>query len=81
MEPVPKVKIVTDSTAYLTPEIVERYDIQVVPLKVAFGAEAYDEGFGITNDEYYRRVADGGVFPITSQPSIGEFVRVYDELV
>lgn len=45
----PKVKIVTDSTAYLEPEVMARYDIRVVPLKVAFGTEVYAEGVDITN--------------------------------
>lgn len=75
-----RVKIVTDSTAYLEPEVVKRYDIRVIPIKVAFGTEFYSEGIDITNDEFYRRVTRGGLFPTTSQAPVGDFVKVYSEL-
>ena len=75
-----KVKIVTDSTAYLSPEEVARYDIHVVPLKVIFGADAYSEGVDITTEEFYRRLAAARTFPTTSQPSVNDFTRIYSEL-
>ena len=74
------VKIVTDSTAYLKPEMIARYDIRVVPLKVAFGTEVYSEGMDISADKFYQKLAETGAFPTTSQPSAGDFVKVYDEL-
>ena len=72
----PKVKIVTDSTAYLSPETIAGYDIRVVPLKVIFGTEVFAEGVDITNDEFYQRLAKSKSLPITSQPTIEEFIRV-----
>ena len=75
----PKVKIVTDSAAYLEPEVIARYDIRVVPLKVAFGAEVYVEGVDISNEEFYKKLAKSRA-PTTSQPSVGDFTQVYDEL-
>lgn len=75
-----KVKIVTDSTAYLSPEEIARYDIQVVPLRVIFGVDVYSEGVDITNEEFYRRLAAARRFPATSQPPISEFTRIYGEL-
>ncbi|MBA7605632.1 Protein DegV [subsurface metagenome] len=74
-----KVKIVTDSTAYLPPELITRYGIEVVPLKVLFGPEAYTEGVDISNEEFYRKLAKASTLPTTSQPSIGDFVQVYDK--
>lgn len=76
----PKVKIVTDSTAYLLPETIAKYDIRVVPLKVAFGAEVYSEGVDITNEEFYRRLAKSNTLPTTSQPPVSDFIQVYTEL-
>jgi len=76
---VTKVKIVTDSTAYLPPELITRYGIEVVPLKVLFGPEAYTEGVDISNEEFYRKLAKASTLPTTSQPSIGDFVQVYDK--
>lgn len=75
----PKVKIVTDSTAYLEPEVIARYDIRVVPLKAAFGAEVYVEGVDISNEEFYQKLAESSA-PTTSQPSVGDFTQVYSEL-
>ena len=75
-----KVKIVTDSSAYLLPETITRYDIRVVPLKIAFGTEVYNEGTDITNDEFYQQLAKASVLPTTSQPSVSDFVQVYTEL-
>jgi len=75
-----KVKIVTDSTAYLEPEVIAKYDIRIVPLRVAFGSEVFAEGVDITNEEFYQRLAKGGRLPTTSQPAIADFIKVYREL-
>jgi len=75
-----KVKIVTDSSAYLEPEVIAKHDIRVVPLKVAFGSEVFDEGVDITNEEFYQRLVKGGKPPTTSQPSVADFIKVYREL-
>lgn len=75
-----EVKIVTDSTAYLSPEDIAKYDVHVVPLKVIFGADSYSEGVDITTEEFYRRLAAAKTLPTTSQPSVNDFTRVYSEL-
>jgi len=75
-----EVKIVTDSTAYLSSEDIARYDVHVVPLKVIFGTDAYSEGIDITTEEFYKRLAAARKFPTTSQPPTGDFTRVYSEL-
>ena len=75
-----KVKIVTDSTAYLSPEEISRYDVRVVPLRVIFGTEVYSEGVDITNEAFYRRLVKEGAMPTTSQPAISDFTQVYSEL-
>jgi DegV family protein with EDD domain len=72
-----RVKIVTDSSSYLEPEIIAKYDVHVVPLKVAFGSEIFAEGVDITNEEFYSRLAKASKPPTTSQPSVGDFVKVY----
>ena len=74
-----KVKIITDSTAYLPPDLIARYGIRVIPLKVVFGAEAYAEGVDISNEEFYGKLAAASTLPTTSQPSVGDFLEVYGE--
>jgi DegV family protein with EDD domain len=78
--PAREVKIVTDSTARASGEEISRYDIHVVPLKVIFGTEIYTEGVDITSQDFYRRLAGRDPLPTTSQPSVSDFTRVYQEL-
>jgi DegV family protein with EDD domain len=72
--------IVTDSTAYLDVDFVEKHDIKVVPLKVIMEDVSYREGIDISNDEFYRRMREQDIFPTTSQPSAGEFLEAYKEM-
>ncbi len=72
--------IVTDSTAYLDGDYVEKNDIKVVPLKVIMEDVSYREGVDISNDEFYKRMREEDIFPTTSQPSAGEFLEAYKEM-
>lgn len=75
------IKIVTDSTSYLPDHISQKYDIQIVPLKVQFGHETYDEITGISNRDFYHRLTTTNDFPTTSQPSTAEFKAVYEKIL
>ena len=74
------VKVVTDSTADLPSDVAESLGITVVPLYVHFGTEVLRDGVDILPDEFYRRLTEGPVLPTTSQPSVGDFVDVYEKL-
>ena len=74
------IKIVTDSTCNLPPDLMQRYDIKVVPTNIQFGSETYEEGVTITRDTFYRKIEELGIMPASSQPSGGQFVEVYREL-
>ncbi len=69
------VLVVTDSTAYLPPDIIQQYGIEVVPLNVHFGDTVFKEGTTYTNAEYYSMLKDSILFPHTSQPSPQEFAE------
>ena len=75
-----RIAIVTDSTATLSPELVQEHDVHVIPLKVIFGQESYRDGIDIAPEEFYRRVEQNKELPTTSQPSVGEFTALYEEL-
>jgi DegV family protein with EDD domain len=75
------IRIVTDSTGYLPPEFTKKYDISVVPLKVQFGHETYNEITGISNRDFYQRLITTQDFPTTSQPSAGEFKDAYQKIL
>jgi DegV family protein with EDD domain len=72
--------VVTDSTADLPPEWRERYDIEVVPLKVLFGEETFRDGVDMNNEEFFAKLAASTKLPTTSAPSPGEFAEVYSRL-
>ncbi len=74
------IRIVTDSTADLTLDIATALGITVVPVYVRFGNEVYRDGVDISHDEIYRRLQTDRLHPTTSQPSPGDFARVYRQL-
>ncbi|MGY4841263.1 DegV family protein [Weissella cibaria] len=73
-----KVKIITDSTARLTPEEVAQYDISVVPLTVMIDGTVYHDGVSITPSEFIEKMVASKSLPTTSQPSLGAFTEVYE---
>jgi DegV family protein with EDD domain len=74
------IKIVTDSTAYLSEVTVMKHDIRVVPLCVHFGDQAFKEGLELSQEEFYARLKEAPELPTTSQPSAGEFHQVFADL-
>jgi fatty acid kinase fatty acid binding subunit len=74
------VRIVTDSTAYLSPELVEKYDITVIPFHVRIGDRAYLDGVDLDEETFHRDVYAQGMKPSTMSPSVAEFQRVYEDL-
>ena len=75
-----KTAVVTDSTAYLTPEERTRYNIHMVPLSVNLEDGTYEEEVTITANEFYDKVRGAKVFPKTTQPPVGKFVELFEEL-
>ncbi len=74
------VHIVTDSTCDLPKEIIERYDIRVVPLFIIIGEQGYLDGIDITREEFYKKLPTFPVHPTTAVPSPQKFRAVYDAL-
>lgn len=64
------VKIISDSTCDLSQELLERYDIAVLPLQVTLGEESYEDGVNITVDEIYRWADENKTTPKTAAPSM-----------
>lgn len=75
-----KTAIVTDSTAYLPKELRDQLNIHMIPLSVIIGQETYREELDITAEQFYEKVREEEKFPTTSQPPIGHFVKLYEEL-
>ncbi|MFC3886521.1 DegV family protein [Bacillus songklensis] len=73
-----KTAIITDSTAYISKELRDELNIHMVPLSVIFGEETYREEIDMTDKQFYEKVREQ--LPTTSQPPIGEFVSLFEEL-
>lgn len=71
------IKLIADSSCYLPPELIARYQTEIVPLKINFGGQVFDELTGISNQAFYRRLTTEVIFPTTSQPPVGEFLAAY----
>jgi DegV family protein with EDD domain len=75
------VRIVTDSTADIPPEVAKALGITVVPLTVFFGDEAYLDGVELDNASFYSKLQASKALPTTSQPSPITFAEAYERLI
>jgi DegV family protein with EDD domain len=72
-----RVIVVTDSSATVPADLVQKLDIRVVPIVLAISGYTFQDGVDITPSEVYRLLRDSKHAPTTSAPSIGDFLRVY----
>lgn len=74
-------QIVTDSGFDLSPEQQQGVNLHTLPLKLTLDGVTYRSGVDIQPEDFYRLLSDTDSLPITSTPSPGEFLEIYDELV
>lgn len=72
-----KIKIITDSTADLPLNIINKYDIKVLPLLVSFGEETYQDGVNIELQQLLERMEGSKNFPSTTQINPQRFIECY----
>ena len=82
------VKIIADSTCDLSKELLERYDISVLPLHIVLGDKEYKDGLEISPDEIYQWSNKNNAAPKTSAASISDameifntYMKTYDEII
>lgn len=73
-------RVVTDSTADVPPQWIERYGISVVPLTVLFGQEPFRDRVDLTDAQFFARLKTADRLPTTSAPSPGVFAELYQSL-
>src|ERR671922_2790165 len=77
-----RVSVVTDSTSYLPPALIERHGIHVVPLYVVFGGDRPVPEVEITDyPAFFEELRTAEKHPTTSQPSVGDFTAAYEPLL
>ena len=75
------VAVVTDSTHYLPADVLARHDVHVVSLYVKRGDTLERENEIRDLDAFYERLRSASDVPTTSQPSVGDFLAVYEPLL
>ncbi len=73
--------IVTDSTAYLPVEYLQRHNITVAPQVLIWGAETFEDGVTISPQQFYARLKTASVMPTTSQVPIVAMRDIFTSLV
>ena len=75
-------QIVTDSgtDVFLSGEELQKLNIHVVPLVVTLGGSSYKEGVDIQPEKFYPMLEATDELPVTSQPSAGDFAKMYTDL-
>lgn len=79
-EPEAQVRIVTDSTADLPPDVVRAHGIAVVPLTVAFGQEVFRDRVDLQPGQFYAMLTRRKEHPASSPPPIDDFLPLFREL-
>jgi len=73
--------IVTDSTSDLSKNLIEKYDIKIVPLTVNFEDESFLDGVEIAPNDFFERLRNSKNLPTTSQVNPGQFIKIFNEIL
>ncbi|KXZ39248.1 EDD domain protein, DegV family [Alkalithermobacter thermoalcaliphilus JW-YL-7 = DSM 7308] len=71
------IKVIVDSTSYIPKQLIEKYDITVIPLSVVFEDEVIKET-DITNEEFYEKL---NKIPTSSQPTVQEIYNIFEKVI
>jgi DegV family protein with EDD domain len=75
-----KIAIVTDSTCDIPEQLVQEYDIQVMPNIVVIDGQSLEDGKGISREEFYERLPTLKELPTTATASSGSYQELYERL-
>jgi len=75
-----KIALVTDSTSDLSEELMEKYQIYMVPLNIHFGETQYIDKITLRPEQFYTLVQTEKNYPSTSQPNESSFLNMYSHL-
>ena len=73
--------ITSDSTCDLSAELIQRYQIKIIPLTITLGTESFFDDGHFTPLDMYRRYRQDGTLPQTSAPGVQEFIDFFRPFV
>ena len=76
-----QVKIITDSTAELAPELAAALGVTVLPLTIQLGNKTYREGIDLTSKEFFSKISRSTLTPVLNAPPVSMFEQTLDELM
>jgi fatty acid kinase fatty acid binding subunit len=76
-----KIALVTDSTAYLPKDLLDKYKISVAPQILIWGKETFEDGVDILPAEFYSRLQKATVMPSSSQVTVSKFQEIFQRLL
>lgn len=76
----PRIAVVTDSCAYIPPDLVQKHGIHVVPVYMMMGDQTWRDGVDIDPPAFYELLRTSADFPTTSQPNVADFHDLFLEL-
>ena len=71
------VKIISDSTCDLSPELIAKYDIDILPLHILLGEDEYEDGKDITPEQIYNWSDENKTTPKTSAPALTDAIELF----
>lgn len=74
------IRIVADSTVQLSQKEKEEYDITLVPLNIIIDGKNYQDGIDMTKESFISMMQTSKALPTTSQPSVGLYADIYNEV-
>jgi DegV family protein with EDD domain len=75
-----KIALVTDSTCDLSQELIDRYQINILPININFGENHYLDKVTIQPEQFYNLLGEAGEHPKTSQINENTFINLYSHL-
>ncbi len=76
-----KIAVVTDSTAWIPRELLDKHNISMAPQALIWGEQTLLDGVDIQASEFYSRIKTAKVMPTTSQVSVGFMQKIFGDLV
>jgi len=77
----PKIALVTDSTAYIPKDLLKKHDISVAPQILIWGDKTYEDDVDIKPQEFYSKLSSSKVMPTTSQVTPSSLHKIFVEKV
>ena len=74
------VRVSADSTCDLSPELLQAYGIETLPLYVVMDGNAYKDGLELTPDELYAKVREAGKIGSTAAINVDEYLTFFTRM-